>query len=576
MLTKLKSLFKTSSPSPPVAKPERDSVGERRHGDEHLKQGRLDAAIACYRRALSVDANDVDTLVSMGFALSEQKEFAEAERILRHALAIDPSIADAHYILGTIARNQGNVSGAIEHYSEAIRHKPDFEFAYRDLLTALAEGGQLDRTKEVLLSAIAAFPHSAEFLFYLGNVLADDGDYDGAIARYGNALAIEAGSAQIHKRLGDALSRRGDLAEAVASYRKAVWFDPEAADAHIGLADALEKRDDIDAAIAACQRVAALESNNASVQIRLGTLYQRRGRLDDAISSFQRACLLAPENADAHQYLGNALLDRGATQQAVACFEEVVKLNPESPVKHLISGLSGGDSERAPSEYVRLLFDQYASKFDSHLVGALSYSVPEKLAELLRPYHGATPATWAILDLGCGTGLSGAAVAPFASEMVGVDLSERMLDKARERNLYQRLVQLDLLTMMRAEPSCRYDAVIAADVFVYIGKLDELVVEAQRLLRPGGLFAFSVESLEALRADGVAAEDRDYRLNLTGRYAHSLDYLNTMAAAGGFEVRTTTEMQSRIDKGKPMRGYLVVWRRPQAARAEAGSGRGSA
>jgi predicted TPR repeat methyltransferase len=106
---------------------------------------------------------------------------------------------------------------------------------------------------------------------------------------------------------------------------------------------------------------------------------------------------------------------------------------PESPVKHLIAALSGGDSERAPSEYVQQLFDQYAQKFDSHLVEVLSYSVPDKLAELLRPHAESSRAKWAMLDLGCGTGLSGAAIAPYARELVGVDLSSKMLEKARER-----------------------------------------------------------------------------------------------------------------------------------------------
>jgi predicted TPR repeat methyltransferase len=160
------------------------------------------------------------------------------------------------------------------------------------------------------------------------------------------------------------------------------------------------------------------------------------------------------------------------------------------------------------------LFDVYAQRFDSHLVQVLNYSVPEKLAAsaALFPSGGEK---WAILDLGCGTGLSGAAIAQFARHMVGVDLSSKMLDKARERNLYARLEQLDLLAMMEAEPAASYDVVFAADVFVYLGKLDELVSQARRLLRPGGLFAFSVESLEALQTGADSTEGPRLSLNVT-------------------------------------------------------------
>jgi len=97
---------------------------------------------------------------------------------------------------------------------------------------------------------------------------------------------------------------------------------------------------------------------------------------------------------------------------------------------------------------------------------------------------------------------------------------------------------------------------------VYLGKLDELVSQAQRVLRPGGLFAFSVESLEALTARGSPTDSRDYQLNATGRYAHSVAYLARMASDSGFEILSTTDTQSRLDKGNPVQGYLALWRRP--------------
>ena len=208
------------------------------------------------------------------------------------------------------------------------------------------------------------------------------------------------------------------------------------------------------------------------------------------------------------------------------------------------------------------LFDEYADTFDSHLVKVLDYNVPENLATLLRAYQDAKRGKWTILDLGCGTGLFGVAVASMAHRIVGVDLSAKMLEKARQLNLYDRLDQLDLLEMMENEAASTFDLVAAADVFVYIGKLDELVAEAKRVLRPGGIFAFSVESLEALPDTGQPREVSDYQLNATGRYAHSVRYLARMAADSGFDVLTIKQAQSRLDKGNSVKGYLVIWRRP--------------
>jgi len=522
MLAKLKSLL--SGASTPVD----DSSAHKKQGDKHLQLDQLGAAEAAYRRALSLNPNYVDACVGLGFSLAGRKEYGEAERWLRHALSLAPETADAHYILGTIAKDLSDHVESIDHFSRAIDAKADFEFAYRDLVAALLQSEQLPKAREVLIQAVNNCPKSAEFQFQLGNVFSGEGDYDNALACYQKGLSIQPDSADLHKGLGDTLAKRAQFGQAVNSYRKALWFAPKFVNAHLAL----------------------------------GAVLRSQGQLDEAIACYREATTLEPENASTHQSLGNALLERGETKNAIACYERVVNLDPENPVRHLISALSGQDSERAPSAYVEQLFDQYAQKFDSHLVGVLAYSVPEKLVELLRPYAASQGERWVVLDLGCGTGLSGLAIAPYTKKLVGVDISSNMLEKARERNLYDRLEHLELLAMMQQEKDSAYDLVFAADVFVYLGRLDDLIEQAKRLLRPGGLFAFSVESLEALEASAAAsAERREYQLNITGRYAHSSAYLARMAGNNGFEVLNTRTIESRLDQGKPVQGYAVLWRR---------------
>lgn len=505
-----------------------ESTAYKKKGDEHLKLDRLDDAVASYRCAVAINPDYVDACVGLGFALSEQKQYREANEYLRHALSISPGIADAYYILGTIARNQNDHLGSIAHFTHALELDPALEFAYRDLFAVLLQKGEVQTAKDVLSRAISAYPTSAEFQFYLGNLLNHEEDYDNAIACYQKALSLRPESAEFHNNLADVLRKRGQIDQAAAHYERAATLNPESTATLIGYANVLESQ----------------------------------GKIDEAITCYRRVIALEPTFAAAHQFLGNALLKRGARQEAVACFEEVVRLDPKNAVKHLIAALSGCDSERAPSDYVEKLFDQYAQEFDSHLLQVLGYNDPQKLADLLRPYADPGGKRWVVLDLGCGTGLSGAAIAPFAQRLVGVDLSSKMLEKARERNLYQRLEQLDLLTMMQGEVASSYDLVIAADVFIYLGKLDDLVNQAQRLLRPGGIFGFTVESLEALTAKAVArSERRDYHLCVTGRYAHSVAYLARMATQNRFEVLCTTETQTRLGEREPVQGYIALWRR---------------
>ena len=170
-----------------------------------------------------------------------------------------------------------------------------------------------------------------------------------------------------------------------------------------------------------------------------------------------------------------------------------------------------------------------------------------------------------MLDLGCGTGLVGAAIAPLARTLVGVDLLPGMLAKARTGGRYARFEQSDLHAMMQREPSASYDVVTAADVFVYVGKLDDIVREAARLLRPEGLFAFSVESLDALtRGAGAADGQQGFRLNPTGRYAHSSACLRRLAADHAFRILEAKDTRGRIDQGKPVGACLTLRRRSGA------------
>lgn len=142
---------------------------------------------------------------------------------------------------------------------------------------------------------------------------------------------------------------------------------------------------------------------------------------------------------------------------------------------------------------------------------------------------GSPAARWDVFDLGCGTGLLAPLILPFARSLVGVDLSRNMLAAADARGVYQRLVRSDLLEMMGSESACTFDAILAADVFVYLGRLDGAVAEARRLLRPSGVFAFSVESLASTGSEGGVATAAGYALRRTGRYAHGVDYLNSLA-----------------------------------------------
>ena len=153
-----------------------------------------------------------------------------------------------------------------------------------------------------------------------------------------------------------------------------------------------------------------------------------------------------------------------------------------------------------------------------------------------------------VLDLGCGTGLCGPLLRPMARTLAGVDLSPAMIEKAKARRAYDRRWAADLLEALRAADA-GYDLLVAADVLIYFGDLTPVFEPAVAALRPGGLFAFSVEAGEGERFQFRPA---------TRRYAHAEPYLRRLAGIFGLRVIRLDPITVRTEAGKSVPGDLVV------------------
>ncbi len=448
---------------------------------------------------------------------------------LQKSTELLPNDAEAHYNLGNTFKELGRPNEAEASYRRALQINPDFAMAHSNLGITLHDMRRLGEAEASYRRALQINPNFGAAHFGLGVTLQSMGRLDEAEASFRRALQIKPDYFEAYRAFGVLLHDMGRLDEAEASFRRALQIKPDYADAH---------------------------SN-------LGVTLQSMGRLDEAEASFRRALELNPDYASAHGNLGELLMNQGKLGEALACFQEQLRLTPENTVaRHLIASITGNNTERAPAQYVENIFDVYADKFDTHLQQILKYEAPEKLVALVMQHSTPPAGKWNVLDLGCGTGLVGTAIAPFARQLVGVDLSSKMLGKASERNLYQRLERMDLLTMMRGENASSYDVIIAADVFIYLGKLDEIVSEIRRLLSPGGIFSFSIEALDALPNDEKDSQDvqQEYQLGNTGRYSHSPNYITRLASANGFLAQEMTVTQLRMERDKPVNGYLVLWK----------------
>lgn len=355
------------------------------------------------------------------------------------------------------------------------------------------------------------------------------------------------------RRRAAAALEAGRLDEARALYEGVLVQDPLDADtcAMLGAIHGAQGR--IGEAIQLCRRAVSVNPDHVAAHYNLGQAYRRVDNPREALASFRRVVSLQPGYAEAWDNLGYQLQEQGDSEGAIAAYREALRLRPDlSGTRYLLAALAGTDTPRqAPADYVRGLFDGYAARFDTHLVEQLQYRVPEKLTRALEDALRGDGLD--ILDLGCGTGLCGALLRARARTLTGVDLSAGMLEQARRRGIYDELVLADIATFLQGSRAS-FDAVIAGDVFIYLGDLSDVFRECARRLRPGGTFAFSVEY----------GDDVDYRLQSTDRYAHSARYLRTLAATNELSELSMQKTVLRQHKGRPVKGYLCILRKPVA------------
>ncbi len=266
----------------------------------------------------------------------------------------------------------------------------------------------------------------------------------------------------------------------------------------------------------------------------------------------------SPSWAAAWKLFGDALVASGELAAARLAYERTAALDHDGRLGARLELARLGaitTKEAMQAGYVAALFDEYCDRFDAHLVERLNYRAPQAVLEALRQVCAAArrPFRFAqVLDLGCGTGLMGEAIRPFADRLTGADLSSGMLAKARAKLLYDELVQAELVAFLRPRPDAGADLVLAADVLVYIADLQPIFSAARAALGASGLFGFTMQSC----GDDEAPEG--YRLGSDNRFAHSQIYLRENAASEGLAVAHLSPVVTRQDEGRDVAGLMVV------------------
>jgi predicted TPR repeat methyltransferase len=212
----------------------------------------------------------------------------------------------------------------------------------------------------------------------------------------------------------------------------------------------------------------------------------------------------------------------------------------------MLSALTGNTNETVPREYVETLFDDYANKFEISLVNNLQYKTPKLIGNILIKLND-NQALGSVLDLGCGTGLLGPEIKNHCSMLQGIDLSKKMLAIAKQKNVYDKLTQTDVVEYLSTMP-LDFDHYIALDVFIYIGELTEIFRLIKFRNKKPGYLVFSTEHTEK---DG-------YHLLRTGRYSHSKSYIESLCKKFDYNISHFSTNNLRKEKSTFIEGGIYV------------------
>jgi predicted TPR repeat methyltransferase len=289
--------------------------------------------------------------------------------------------------------------------------------------------------------------------------------------------------------------------------------------------------------------------------------FQRANEVPASAGLLAAMAVRAPSSARLSHTAGDLLavaLTLGHDDIAASLAAGWEAITPGNATARFMHAATAGEAvpPAAPADYVREHFDHCAPAFEAALVGRLGYGTPAVMRDALQAWMRAQPAPLRILDLGCGTGLSGPLFRPFAAYLAGVDLAPRMLDIAAAKGCYDRLEVGEITAFLRASAvDPPNDLIIATDVVMYFGEIAALLEAVFGALRSGGRFGFTVEAHDA----------PGHRLYPTGRYKHERGWAERHAAEAGFAVMAVEKTIIRMEGGEPVAGWLFLLERPYAS-----------
>lgn len=477
--------------------------------------GDLDAAQLHLERAININSDDKTLYLHLANILKSKGAYDEAIVILQNLIKLNPQFAAAYNNLGTLYFAKNNWQEAILAYESAIHIQANYVDAYYNLGLALNKARKFPEAMNVYLALLELSPEHIGGHFHLGSLLMLQKQYQAAIDQLIQVEQSYPHHFETQSNLATCFLKLGWLVKAREHYLKASEVIP----------------DDI------------------QVLFNLGVIAMQQGNVKDAIKFYTRVLQIDVDNYEAQNNLAVAYLSVKNMSAALNHFNEALRIQPSNEaIKHIISLLIKDKKiTNSPPEYIRSLFDSYADHYDPHILQTLNYQVPRHLFEIVKNKYDLSKVKWDILDLGCGTGLCGELFKPISHVLIGVDISQKMLEMAQQKSIYDQLNELDILSYIKEQKE-NFDLIVAGDVLVYFGDLASFFAAVHQALRPDGFFVFNVE----------IAEQEKFTLTESGRFKHSKDYLDRLVSQSHFSLIDYNQASMRTQNHVDVLGHFYL------------------
>ncbi len=463
---------------------------------------------------------------------SSRKQAIQAEELFNQALEL---------------HQQGDALAAIPLYLQAHSRAPKHLDVCGHLALLYNNIGKHEEAIRWFKKANNLAPHEPLIMYHLAQAYLSSGQTQTAIQNFQKVLKVAPNHWEAAYNLGATYFAIGKTDLAIESYLQAADINPNDVDIYFNLGLAYKKAGRLTDALQAYHNALKITPNDAELHYNIALTYKKSGQQQEAAKALKIAITLQPNFGAALGHLGVIYLDQNKNEQAITCYRKLIAIDHNADAaRHIISALTGETTECAPLNYVKDLFDDFSDHFEERLLVNLEYRTPWEMQNLL--CQNVNDTTYGnLLDLGCGTGLGGQVFKDMATHKTGVDLSPKMLNEARKKNIYESLQVDDIIHFLQNTPDV-YNLIIICDVLAYLGDLLPFFTLLPQHISPNGKILLSTEYYPS----------EGYKLLPTGRYAHSPDYIRPLLEKNGLHIMATNRTNIRKEKEKWIIGDLYL------------------